>query len=48
VDIRFLGHSQSGMIADRAGRNRVQYLAVRSGKGSLARTVAAVLMDGRE
>jgi hypothetical protein len=43
VDIRFLGHSQSGMIADRAERSGVQYLAVRSGKGGLARMVAAAL-----
>ena len=43
VDIRLLGHSQSGMIADRAERSGVQYLALRSGKGGLARMVAAAL-----
>jgi hypothetical protein len=43
VDIRFLGHSQSGMIEDRAARSGAQFLAVRSGKGSLARTVAREL-----
>ena len=40
VDIRFVGHSQSGRIEDRAARSGAQFLAVRSGKGSLARTVA--------
>jgi hypothetical protein len=45
VDIRFVGHSQSGSIANRAERSKAQYLAVRSGKGSLARTVAAALLQ---
>src|SRR6185295_19780440 len=39
VDIRFVGHSQSGVIEDRAARSGARFLAVRSGKGSLARTV---------
>jgi hypothetical protein len=43
VDIRFVGHSQSGIIADRTERSEAQDLAVRSGKGSLARTVAGAL-----
>lgn len=43
VDIRFLGHSQSGPILDRAARNGAEHLVVRSGKGSLARVVAAAL-----
>jgi hypothetical protein len=47
VDIRFVGHSQSGMIAARAERSRAEYLAVRSGKGSLARTVAVSLRGPR-
>jgi hypothetical protein len=47
VDFRFLGHSQSALIADRAERSGAQYLGVRSGKGSLARVVAAAL-EGRK
>lgn len=43
VDIRWLGHSQSGLILDRAERNGVDHLVVRSGKGTLARVVAAGL-----
>lgn len=43
VDVRFMGHSQSGPILDRAARNGVEHLVVRSGKGSLARVVAAAL-----
>jgi len=43
VDIRFVGHSQSGRIEDRAARSGAQFLALRSGKGSLARTVAREL-----
>jgi hypothetical protein len=43
VDIRFLSHSQSGGILDRAERGGVQHLVVRSGKGGLARVVAGVL-----
>ena len=43
VDFRFVGHSQSGLIQDRARRSGAQFLAVRSGKGSLARTVASAL-----
>jgi hypothetical protein len=42
VDIRWLGHSQSRPILDRAER-RVEHLVVRSGKGGLARVVAAAL-----
>ncbi len=47
VDFRFLGHSQSALIADRAERSGAQYVGVRSGKGSLARVVAAAL-EGRQ
>jgi hypothetical protein len=43
VDIRWLGHSQSRPILDRAERNWVEHLVVRSGKGGLARVVAAAL-----
>jgi hypothetical protein len=43
VDIRWLGHSQSRPILDRAERNGVEHLVVRSGKGGLARVVAAAL-----
>ena len=39
----FCASSQSGPILDRAARNGVEHLAVRSGKGSLARVVAAAL-----
>ncbi len=48
VDIRWLGHSQSGPILDRAERNGVDHLAVRSGKGNLARAVAAGLPRWKE
>ncbi|MBA3585681.1 MAG: hypothetical protein H0W36_14395, partial [Gemmatimonadetes bacterium] len=44
VDIRFLGHSQSGLIEDRAHRSGARFLTVRAGKGGLARTVAAALV----
>ncbi len=47
VDFRFAGHSQSGQIEDRAARSGAQYLTVRSGKGSLARTVAGALLSER-
>jgi hypothetical protein len=47
VDCRFVGHSQSGMVGDRAGRSRAQFLTVRSGKGSLARSVAGALLSAR-
>ena len=34
VDFRIVGHSQSGLIQDRAHRSGAQFLIVRSGKGS--------------
>ncbi len=47
IDFRFAGHSQSGVIQDRAARSGAQLLNVRSGKGSLARTVATALLNQR-
>jgi hypothetical protein len=47
VDFRFVSHSQSGLIADRAHRSGAQYLRVRSGRGHLARTVASALLSDR-
>ena len=47
IDFRFAGHSQSGMIQDRATRSGAQFLSVRSGKGGLARTVANALLSQR-
>lgn len=45
MDIRFVSHTHSREIAERARRSGAQYLAVRSGKGSLARKVAAALEE---
>lgn len=47
VDIRFLGHSQSRLVEDRAHRSGAQFLAVRSGKGGLVRTVATACISQR-
>jgi hypothetical protein len=47
VDFRFAGHSQSGLIEERAGRSGAQFLGLRSGKGGLARTVASALLSAR-
>lgn len=48
ADFRFAGHSQSGLIQARAARSAAQFLSVRSGKGSLVRTVARALISQRQ
>lgn len=47
LDLRFVGHSQSAGIAQPAERSGVLCLPVKSGKGSLARTVASALLAER-
>jgi hypothetical protein len=44
LDLRFVGHKHSIPIEDRARKSGAEYLPVKSGKGGLARAVAAALV----
>jgi hypothetical protein len=42
-DVRFMSHTWSGRLADRARRSGVTYIEVRAGQGGIVRAVAAAL-----
>jgi hypothetical protein len=45
-DVRFMAHTWSGRLADRAKRSGVTYIEVRAGQGGIVRAVAAALGRG--